>query len=224
MTSSQPIRLMIIDDHQLRRECLACALSREADLSVSAVASSLPESFTQATAPPLDIILMDACRSEGSTLELAAQIREYLPDVMIIITGLTEGKADILDCIEAGANSYLSKGASLADLLDMIHSLKANGAMYSPGLTYSACSRVAELVRKRSSMNVHDLTDLTRRELEIIQLLADGLSNEQMAERLYLSPYTIKNHVHNILEKLQVHSRLEAVRLAYRKGLVKEFN
>jgi DNA-binding NarL/FixJ family response regulator len=223
MTNSQPIRLMIIDDHQLRRECLTFVLAREADLSVSVVASSLPEAFTKATEQPVDIVLMDAGRSEGSPLELVAQIRGYLPDVMIITTGLSEGKADILDFIEAGANGYVSKDASLVELLDIIHSVNANGAMLSPGLTYSACSRVAELIRKRSSINVHDLTNLTRREFEVIQLLADGLSNEQMAERLYLSPYTIKNHVHNILEKLQAHSRLEAVRLAYRKGLIKEF-
>ena len=221
MAGNQPIRLMIIDDHQLRRECLAFALAREADLSVS---SSLPETFMETPAQPLDIILMDAFRTGESTLELADRIREYLPDVKIIITGLTEDKADnLLDCIEAGANGFVSKDASLADLLEVIRSVNADGAISSPGLTYSAGSRVAEFARRRS-VNMHDLTNLTRRELEVLQLMAEGLSNEQMAERLYLSPYTIKNHIHNILEKLQVHNRLEAIRLACRKGLVKEFD
>ena len=225
MTSDQTIRLMIIDDHQLRRECLAFALAGESDLSISAVSSSLPEAFMETTAQPLDLVLMDAARSEGSTLELADCIREYLPDVRIIITGLTEDNRDVLlDCIEAGANGYVSKDASLAELLEVIRSVNANGAICSPEITYSACARVAELARRRSSINVHDLTNLTRRELEVLQLMAEGLSNEQMAERLFLSPYTIKNHIHNILEKLQVHSRLEAVRLAVRKGLVKEFD
>ncbi len=221
-SSLKPINLMIIDDHQLRRECLVFALTREHDLSVSTADSVLSEVVAKAERQRSDLILFDACQSDGNTLELIREIRENLPAIKLVVTGLSDAKGSILDWIEAGANGYLLKDGSLKELIEVIRSVHANGVLCSPRLAYSTCSRVAELARKRSSVDLQEFTNLTRRELEILRLLAEGLSSEQMAKRLFLSPYTIKNHVHNILEKLQAHSRLEAVRLASQKGLLKE--
>lgn len=224
LLNSKPISLLIIDDHQLRRESLAFALTREPDLSVSTVGSILSEVLLTTERETPDVVLFDACQADGSALELIRQVREELPNSKLVIIGLTDAKADILEWIEAGANGYLLKDGSLAELIEVIRSVYVKGVVCSPGLAYSTCSRVAELARRRNSLDLQELTTLTRRELEIVQLLAEGLSSEQMAKRLFLSPYTIKNHVHNILEKLQVHSRLEAVQLASRKGLLKDLN
>lgn len=215
---------MIVDDHQLRRESLAFVLAREPDLSVTAIDSTISEVLSKAQNETPDVILFEACQSDVSALELIREIREHLPKTKLVIMGLVDAKAKILDCIEAGANGYLLKDGSLAELIEVIRSVHTKGVVCSPRIAYSTCSRVAELARKRNNMDLQALTNLTRRELEIVQLIAEGLSSEQMAKRLFISHYTIKNHVHNILEKLQVHSRLEAVRLASRKGLLKDFD
>ena len=134
--------------------------------------------------------------------------------------GLTELQSDVIGCIEAGAWGYLPQEASLEDLLNNIHAIAAGEALCSPKVAGVLFSRVAMVGRERELRQVLGLPNLTRRELEVIELIEEGLSNKEIAVRLDIEVQTVKNHIHNILDKLQLDGRKEAARFARERGLL----
>ena len=214
MTSSpsQPIRVMLVDDHRMVRRGLATFLQAFDDLQLAGEAES-GETALQICAEVLpDVILMDMVlpMMDGATATRA--IRRQFPQVQVIaLTSFKEGEL-IKNALEAGAIGYLLKDVSAEDLVQAIRAAHAGRATLSP----EAAQALVETANQPPAPGL----DLTEREREVLALMVEGLNNTQIAGRLSVSPSTIKSHVSNILSKLGVASRTEAVTLALRNRIV----
>ena len=212
ISPSQPIRVMLVDDHTMVRKGLATFLKVFDDLELAGEAES-GEAAIQLCAQVLpDVILMDMVMPmmDGATATRA--IRKQFPQVQVIaLTSFKEGDL-IKNALEAGAIGYLLKDVSADDLVRAIRSAHAGRATLSPEAAQA-------LVEKANQPPAPGL-DLTEREREVLKLMIEGLNNTQIAGRLTVSPSTIKSHVSNILSKLGVASRTEAVTLALRNRIV----
>jgi DNA-binding NarL/FixJ family response regulator len=150
-------------------------------------------------------------------LDVTRTLYHDLPSVKVIILGMPDLTDEIMTCIEAGATGYILKEASFEYLVESIRSVHRGESFCSPRMAASLFSRVAELAGDRIP---ESSVKLTQREVEIINKIADGLPNKEIAQQLFIEEQTVKNHVHNILDKLQLHNRLEAVQYARERKLL----
>lgn len=216
----KPVRVLIIHRNRLFREGLAFVLAQqEAMTVVGTVAEASGVLGGLATLCP-DVVLLDLCLPGREGFGEARLIRGVFPEVKILMMGLSELQCDVLACAEAGVTGCLPKEASLEDLLNHIQAVSAGETLCSPKVASLLFSRVAEAGREKQLRQVLGLPSLTRREIEIIALIEEGLSNKEIAVRLQIEVQTVKNHIHNILEKLQLDGRREAARFARERGLL----
>jgi len=231
---SSPKRLLVVSPQKLFRECLGSMLSedgsfkvREEELSRQAVLAR-----TQSWRPA--VVLIDFSRvtrgdeagsgeENGSVFDLIRKIASPPTAVKVLVLGVDETDPDLLKCIEMGADGYVSKESSVEELGQAIEWVLAGGAVCPPRLAYSTFSLLAELAKEHQRSLRVEALQLTPREMEILQLIAENLSNKKIAERLSLSIYTVKNHVHHILDKLQVERRSEAVEYAYQRHWFRDY-
>ena len=211
-TSSQPIRVMLVDDHTMVRRGLATFLKAFDDLELAGEAESA-EAAIQVCAEVLpDVILMDMVMPEMDGAAATRAIRQKFPHVQVIaLTSFKEGDL-VKNALEAGAIGYLLKDVSADELVQAIRAAHAGRATLSPEATQA----LVETAKQPPTSG----PALTERELEVLTLMVEGLNNTQIAGRLTVSPSTIKSHVSNILSKLGVASRTEAVTLALRSRIV----
>ena len=172
---------------------------------------------------PPSIVLIDASFNPAEALALTWSARERFPAAQVMILGLEREDETVLDFIEAGAAAYLLQSTSPARLIEALHFLRDGQVQSSPRIAAAVLERISSLEKDcRIAPPIQSYGLLTAREVETISLLARGLRNKEIARALHITVQTVKNHVHNILEKLQVHRRREAVRLAYEMGLLRE--
>lgn len=219
-------RLLIVSTHKLFRDCLSSMLAEIETFSVAEFDLRHDDILANIRDWEPAVVLIDLSRTADvanqGVLELLRQIKAEAPAPRILILGASESDPEVLRCIELGASGYVSKESSVQELSDAIGLVLQGGAICPPRLAYSAFSHLAKLASKHErSMRVEAL-QLTPRELEILQLIADGYSNKKIADELSLSIYTVKNHVHHILDKLQVKRRAEAVEHAYQRHWLQE--
>jgi len=208
---SKPIRVMLVDDHTMVRRGLATFLKVYKDLELAGEAESGEEAVQLCAKMLPDVILMDMSMPDMDGATATRAIRKQFPQVQIIaLTSFKEGKL-IKNALEAGAIGYLLKDISADDLVRAIRSAHTGRATLSP--------EVAQALVENTNLPPAPGLDLTEREREVLTLMIEGLNNTQIAGRLTVSPATIKTHVSNILSKLGVASRTEAVTLALRHGL-----
>ena len=212
-----PIRIFIADDNRLLREGLASMLADIEDITVVGMASSGSQALNQITQLQPEIALIDIGMTDKDGLDVTQALHKDLPSVKVIILGMPDLTDEIMACIESGAAGYVLKEASFDYLVESIRSVQRGESFCSPRMAASLFSRIAELAGERIPENS---VKLTPREVEVINKIADGLSNKEIAEQLYIEEQTVKNHVHNILDKLQLHNRLEAVQYAREKKLL----
>ncbi len=212
---SWPARLIIAGTHSLFRECLASMLYKLGRFHVTHHTDDLESTLDLVEEYQPDVLVIDLNGSGEAATELVRGTRKQCPQVKIIVLGQCNSETAILKCIEAGAGACVSKESSLEELCRVIERVLNGEAIYSPQIAYSMFARLAELSRERARSERVEALELTPREMEILQLIAHGLSNRHIAEQLALSVYTVKNHVHHILEKLHVQDRREAVEHAY---------
>lgn len=209
---SPPIRVMLVDDHTMVRRGLATFLKVFDDLQLAGEAES-GEAAIQLCAEVLpDVILMDMVMPDMDGAATTRTIRQQFPQVQIIALSSFKEGALIKKVLEAGAIGYLLKDVSADDLARAIRSAHAGRATLSP--------EAAQALVEESNLPPAPGLDLTEREREVLTLMIEGLNNVQIAGRLTVSPSTIKSHVSNILSKLGVASRTEAVTLALRNQIV----
>jgi DNA-binding NarL/FixJ family response regulator len=220
-TLDRPLRVTIVDTHQLFRECLATALGKWNRIGKVEVAGGRDEALAQLEREEPDVLLVGLARSTGG-VELIHEVRRRMPAVRILVLGSRSSEQEGLALMEAGVQGYLMGDQSLEDLRRAVLGLAEGGAVCSPRVTSALFSRLAQLGHQRRVSARLDFLDLTARELEILQLIAEGCSNQAIAERLCLSVHTVKNHVHKILETLGVGSRWAAVEHAIDRGWLKE--
>lgn len=207
MTTMQPITLLLVDDQRLMRDGLRTLLELEADLQVIAEAENglqAVESFRQ-QAP--DVVLMDIRMPEMDGVEATRRILAEHPQTKIIILTTFDDDEYVFEALRAGALGYLLKDVSGAELAEAIRTVAAGGALIEPSVARKV---LAEFSRLPAASPGEPPADLTEREREILALIAQGLGNKQIAERLFLAEGTVKNYVSSILDKLGVEDRTQA--------------
>lgn len=218
--NSKPIHIFIADDNCLLLEGLASMLGKEEDFVMAGTAQSGSEAIDKITAVLPDVALIDIGMLDMGGLEVTRILHSDLPKVKVIILGLVDLTDEIIECIEAGAKGYVLKEASFEHLVETILLVHQNETFCSPRMAASVFSRIAELTGKAKEKLPPDSVKLTARELDVINLIAEGLSNKEIAQQLFIETQTVKNHIHNILDKLQLHKRFEAVQYALEKKLL----
>jgi DNA-binding NarL/FixJ family response regulator len=221
--------LLIIDDNRLFAESVASLLSRQDGITqfdcesvIIDTITTIGEILNKIQALPADFLLINAGIVAGNASRLTGQIRSEMPDLKIIILGLDYSEQSIMEFVEAGASGYVLKEASFEELLYTIKTVAKGRVSCSPQVAAMIFARITELSQEQSIRARLLQTVLTPREKSILELIALGLGNKEIAEHLHISLYTVKNHVHNILDKLKVKYRREAIRLGFESGLLKQ--
>jgi two-component system nitrate/nitrite response regulator NarL len=197
------MRITIISNIRLYREGLAEVLGRHG-VEVVGTAGSGPDGVDCVRAAMPDVALLDIAMLDGSAMVRA--LADSAPGVRVVALGVPETDGPVLACAEAGAAGYVPRDGSLEDLVDTLRRVVHGEVLCSPKIVGSLFRRVAELAAHPSS----EVGRLTERELEVLELVAQGLSNKEIARRLTIELSTVKNHVHNLLKKLRVRRRAEA--------------
>jgi DNA-binding NarL/FixJ family response regulator len=213
------IRILVVDDHALFRRGLEMVLAQEPDLELVGEAADGAEAVQKAADLLPDIVLLDVRMPRRGGIEACAAIKEVAPSAKIIMLTMSDEEADLYDAIKAGANGYLLKEISIDEVASGIRAVHEGQSLISPSMASKLLSEFASMVKKTDRRDQVPLPRLTERELQVLKLVARGLNNREIARQLFISENTVKNHVRNILEKLQLHSRLEAVFYAVREKL-----
>ncbi|MCB0262684.1 MAG: response regulator transcription factor [Calditrichaeota bacterium] len=208
-----------MDDNRLFREGLVSMLNDHDDFLVTGSAANGNVALAEIEKTKPDIALIDIGMPEKDGIEVTQALHNDLPDVKVIILGMPDLSDEIMTCIEAGASGYVLKESSFDHLVETIRLAYRGETFCSPKMAASLFSRVAELVANKSPK---ESVKLTPREIEVISKIAEGLSNKEIAQNLSIETQTVKNHIHNILDKLQLHNRLEAVVYARERDLLKK--
>lgn len=211
------VRLVVADSHRLFRECLAEALRDDAGFARVEVTDADHASLARLGGEPVDVLVLGG-GEDGKLGELLRQACQRWPGAKILVLGTQEGEDEALALLRSGARGYLFRDQSLDELRDAILEVAAGATVCTPRIVHLLFSRLGELGRERRRDERLEVLELTSREIEILRLIGDGLKNQEIAKRLYLSVHTVKNHVHNILERLGVKSRWSAVTHASEKG------
>ncbi len=207
-----------MDDQELFRRGLTMLLGVEEDIEVVGEAGDgVAATELAATAVP-DVILMDVRMPKRSGIEACVAIKEVAPTARIIMLTVSDEEADLYDAVKNGASGYLLKDSSIDEVAQAIRVVADGQSLISPSMAIKLLDEFKQM--SRSDRQQVPSPRLTDRELEVLKLVAQGLNNREIAKRLFISENTVKNHVRNILEKLQLHSRMEAVMYAVREKLL----
>jgi DNA-binding NarL/FixJ family response regulator len=216
---SRPIRVVIVDDHALFRRGLDLVLSEEPDIEIVGEAGDGVEAVTRTQELLPDIVLMDVRMPRATGIDAARAIRDTLPDTKVIMLTVSEDEDDLYEAVKAGANGYLLKEVAIEEVADAVRAVALGHSLISPSMASKLLGEFNVLARRAEERQRVMSPRLTDRELEVLKLVAKGLSNREIASQLFIAENTVKNHVRNILEKLNLHSRMEAVVYAMREEL-----
>lgn len=216
------IRVLLADDQALLRATFRLLIDSAPDMDVVGEAANGREAVTLTRSELADVVLMDIRMPEVDGIQATQEITaaDVLRDVKIIMLTTFETEELIVDALRAGASAYLGKGVEPAALLDAIRTVAAGDSLLSPAATRALISRVLAQPGIAPTLRPTALAELTPREREILTLVALGLSNDEIAERLVISPTTAKTHVNRTMMKLNARDRAQLVVIAYETGLV----
>ena len=215
-----PIRVLVVDDHALFRRGLQMVLEQEPDIEVVGEASDGSEAVEQAADTLPDIVLMDVRMPKRGGIDACTAIHEIVPSAKIIMLTISDEEADLYDAIKAGAMGYLLKEISIEEVASAIRAVHGGQSLISPSMASKLLTEFASMIKRSDDRQQVPTPRLTDREMEVLKLVARGLNNRDIAKELFISENTVKNHIRNILEKLQLHSRMEAVVYAVREKLL----
>ncbi len=217
------IRLLLIEDNRLLRDGITAMLKEQPDVTVVAASGTGERALHRIRALKLNVVLLDlGLRSENS-LGVVRAIKDKSGEVGIIVMDLVPTQADILDFVRAGVSGFILKDASVGDFLKTIRSVAHGDKVLPSHLTGSLFMQIVEhAVSGKKTSKLIESVRMTKRERQVIDLIANGLSNKEIAQELHLSTYTVKSHVHNILEKLAMHTRVQIAGYAHTSERLKE--
>jgi two-component system, NarL family, response regulator LiaR len=206
------IRILLVNEIQLISNVIAVALEDETDMHVIGQATSVDEALAFIINNDVDVALVSTRLPDQGALQFTRSLSKSNSQIKVIVLGLNEVKEQILPFVEAGAVGYLLKDDSVQHMIECIRNAQANQAIVSPKMAAVLMSRVVELARLLAEIKpaVYETNGLTPREMEVLSLIEKGMSNQEIADRLFIEVGTVKNHVHSILEKLEVGSRNDA--------------
>jgi two-component system NarL family response regulator len=212
------IRVLICDDHALFRRGLVMVLESEEGIDVVAEAEDGEDAVARAEESAPDVVLMDVRMPKMSGIEATRAIADAVPSAKILMLTVSDEEEDLYEAVKAGATGYLLKEISIEEVANAIRAVTTGQSLISPSMASKLLSEFNNLAKQAQQKVL--APKLTDRELQVLKLVAQGLSNKEVAEQLFISENTVKNHVRNILEKLHLHSRMEAVVYAVRERLL----
>lgn len=212
MGVDQPIRVAIVEDHVMVAEALSAVLAADPDIVVVGTAGTVRDGVDLARDLNPDVVLMDLLLPDGDGASATAEIRAVSPRTRVVLITSASGDDIIASAIDAGCSGLLSKTEPVANVRTAIHRAGAGEAVFVPEDLLGLVDRLSHADRTTAG--------LTQREREVLELLAQGSTTQGIASTLVLSLHTVRNHVRNVMTKLGAHSRLEAVAIALREGLV----
>ncbi len=210
--SEHVIRIVLADDHAVMRDGVQMVLEAQPDLHVIGTASNGADAVDLVDALRPDIAVLDIAMPKTNGLVAAREIRQRAPNTKIIFLSMHEGEEYLKEALRAGAAGYVLKRAAATDLVAAIRAVQRGDAYLDPALT-----RTLDDLRDGDTGR---LADLTERELEVLKLVAEGLTNRQIAAQLVISVKTVQSHRTNIMEKLDLHDRTDLVKYAIRRGMI----
>ena len=218
-----PISLVLIDDNRLLREGLAAMIHTQPGFTVLAASADVDEALRKVREAKPDVVLLDFGLEDHDSLTLTATVHGEVPAARVIVMGLLPLQEDVANFVRAGASGFIMKDASFEDFFATIRAVAGGAQVLPQALTNSLFSQIARNAVGVSKARVLEAVRLTNRERQVIGLLGEGLSNKEIATRLHIAVHTVKSHVHNVLEKLALHSRLEVAAFSHAAGGVKTF-
>ena len=215
---SKQIRLLLIEDNRLLRDGIASMLKSHRDIKVIVGTANGENSILKIHELKPNIILLDLGLRSQNSLRVVEIVKKEFPQAKVIVMDLAPAQGDVLQFVKAGAAGFILKDATPADFLSTIRLVADGGNVLPPILNGSLFSQIIEHAIERGRTNLNKAIRMTKREREVMELISDGLSNKEIAFRLHVAAYTIKSHVHNIMEKLALHTRLEVANYTYTDG------
>jgi two-component system response regulator DevR len=213
---ARPMRVMIVDDHEVVRQGLVALLSRREEFEVVAGAGSVGEAIANAQRYMPDLVVMDVRLPDGSGIEACREIRSEMPETKVVMLTSYPDEEAVLSAIIAGASGYLLKQVRGRDLVSALEAVGRGDSLLDPAIT----ERVLERVRRvASGVERDELADLTSQERKILMLVAEGKTNKEIASDVFLSDKTVKNYVSSILAKLNLQRRAQAAAFVARHRL-----
>ncbi len=208
-----PVRVLVVDDHEVLAESLAHVLDGEPDLMCVGIARSLSDARKQVTSKAPDVLLLDHRLPDGDGAGAIPELRALHPSMAVVVLTASTAEQVLLDAVAGGAAGFVGKTRGLSELVTAVRAAAVGESVISPEL-------LARLLPRLHAAERPEPHDLTSRERQVLVLLAEGLPNADIAERLTLSVHTVRNHVANLSAKLGAHSKLEALAIAMRQGLL----
>jgi DNA-binding NarL/FixJ family response regulator len=220
VTEGESIRVLVADDHALYRRGLEMVLAAEDGIEIVGEAGDGAEAIRRVEELLPDVVLMDIRMPRRSGIEACTAIKDVVPSTKIVILTISDEESDLYEAVRAGANGYLLKDVPGEEIAAGIRAVASGQSLISPSMASKLLTEFASMIKKSDERPQLPVPRLTERELEVLKLVARGLPNRDIAKELFISENTVKNHVRNILEKLQLHSRMEAVIYAVREKIL----
>jgi len=210
------IQILLIEDNRLLREGIASMLKKQPDMHVSATVGNGDNIAQIISKFKPDILLLDLGLRSQNSLQIVKSVRQHFPATKIIVMDLVPLQADVFEFVQAGVAGFILKDANIADFYKTIRSVYEGAKILPAHLTGSLFSQIVEHAINGSKPSaIAESVRLTKREMQVVALIADGFTNKEIAQKLHLSTYTVKSHVHNILEKLTLNTRVQIARHAH---------
>ena len=209
------IRLLVIEDNRLLRDGILSILKPHSDIVIIGASGDGKDTLVKIKQSKPNVVLLDLGLRSQNSLHVVEIVKGEFPQAKIIVMDLAPVQADILQYVKAGANGFILKDASLNDLLITIRTVSEGATVLPPMLVDSLFSQIVEFAVREGKTKLKQAVQMTKREREVIELLSEGMTNKEIAQRIHVSMYTIKSHIHNIMEKLALHTRLEIANYSY---------
>jgi len=215
------IRLLLIEDNRLLRDGIMAILKPHKDIVIIAASGDGKNTLVKIKDLKPNVVLLDLGLRSQNSLHVVEIVKKDFPEAKIIVMDLAPVQADILQFVKAGANGFILKDASLKDFLVTIRAVAEGSTILPPLLVDSLFSQIVDYAVKEGKPKLKESVKMTTRERDVIGLLSEGMSNKEIGQKIHISTYTVKSHIHNIMEKLALHTRLEIANYSYNNDTLK---
>ena len=210
------IQILLIEDNRLLRDVIASILKKQPDMHVVATVCNGENILLMMGKLNPNIVLLDLNLRNQNSLQVVKLIKKHFPETKVIVMNLIPLQADVFEFVQAGLSGFILKDANVAEFYKTIRSVYRGAQVLPPHLTGSLFSQIVEHAINGSKPSaIVESVRITKRERQVIELIADGFTNKEIAQKLHLSTYTVKSHVHNILEKLALHTRVQIAKQSH---------
>ncbi len=204
------IRLILIDDNKLLRKGITDIIEQRPDFKILATFENCDNALTKVCKLKPDVLLLDLCLPDRSSLVFLKSLRKKCPEIKVVVKDIIPIQREIFDYVEAGISGFILKDAPLEDFLETIRSVAGGEKVLPEGMTKSLFSVIIDHATKKYSVSkLINTIRMTKQEREIVLFIADGLTNKEIGQKLHLSAFKVRGHVHNILEKMVLNTQIQ---------------